>query len=180
MKVKTHCYHPRTVKVMNDIQAGSTPMTGWKNILVPLDFSESSSHALKMAAGLAEKTGAKLTLLHVIHIPACFPMDALQDMDDLKNCARDSLERMAREISPGLIRQKIVLFAHEGIAEEIIEAAAELSANLIVMTTHKHGRLARVLYECIAEKVQRCAPCPVLAASDAKDFARQAQLHPAV
>ncbi|MEJ2536384.1 MAG: universal stress protein [Calditrichia bacterium] len=35
-------------------------------ILVPIDFSEFSSHALNYAIGLAEKFQSKLTLLHAV------------------------------------------------------------------------------------------------------------------
>jgi nucleotide-binding universal stress UspA family protein len=40
-----------------------------KNILVPTDFSEEANNALEVAATIAQKTTAKITLLHVVDVP---------------------------------------------------------------------------------------------------------------
>ena len=40
-----------------------------QHILVPLDFSEPANQALEYAMQLARQLQARLTLLHVIHIP---------------------------------------------------------------------------------------------------------------
>lgn len=45
------------------------------DILVPIDFSPGSFHALQEAAGLARQSGAQLTLLHVHPIEAVAFMD---------------------------------------------------------------------------------------------------------
>jgi len=48
-------------------------------------------------------------------------------------------------------------------ADVIVEVAAKLPADLIVMVTHGRRGLARLVEGSIAEKVLRSAPCPVLA-----------------
>ena len=45
-------------------------MRMYKNILVPVDGSDSSTNALKRATKLAEIMGAEVTLFHVMYIPA--------------------------------------------------------------------------------------------------------------
>jgi nucleotide-binding universal stress UspA family protein len=45
---------------------------------------------------------------------------------------------------------------------EIVEAARELGADLIVLSTHGHTGLTHALLGSTAEKVVRHAPCPVL------------------
>jgi nucleotide-binding universal stress UspA family protein len=47
-------------------------------------------------------------------------------------------------------------------AREILRAAAETSADLIVMGTHGRGGLSRLLMGRVAEAVMRKAECPVL------------------
>jgi nucleotide-binding universal stress UspA family protein len=47
-------------------------------------------------------------------------------------------------------------------AREIVAAAADQSANLIVMATHGRGEVHRLLVGSVADKVIRMAPCPVL------------------
>jgi nucleotide-binding universal stress UspA family protein len=51
----------------------------------------------------------------------------------------------------------------EGVADtEIIAAAKEWKADLIVLGSHNRGRFARLLLGSTAESVLRGAPCPVL------------------
>ncbi len=46
--------------------------TGYKSILVPIDFSETSIRALDYALALAGEFGAQIHLLHVLEFPAVF------------------------------------------------------------------------------------------------------------
>jgi nucleotide-binding universal stress UspA family protein len=138
------------------------PPLYWRNILVPVDFSAASYSALKTAAGLAEQSGARLTLLHIIHIPCAYPTDALQDTDDLVDSARDSMERMCDGISLNWIRQKIVEIGKQEIFQDIVAAAGELPADLMVITTHGFCGIKRALRGSVAELVVRHAHCPVL------------------
>ena len=162
---------------MKQEQANLKPSLYWKHILVPVDCSDASKYALNMAAGLAEQSGARLTLLHIIHVASCYPPDALQDMDDIMNCARDSLETTCRGVSPDLIRQKLAVFGKKEISEEIIQAALDLPADLIVIASHGRSGLGRFLQGSIAEKVVRHAPCPVLVMQAAKNIPKQAHHH---
>src|SRR5262249_29651464 len=50
--------------------------------------------------------------------------------------------------------------------EEIIAAANEHEADLIVMATHGRGEVHRLLVGSVADKVVRLAPCPVLTLKD--------------
>jgi nucleotide-binding universal stress UspA family protein len=160
--------------VMKEIGTNSKPSLHWTNILVPVDFSEPSNHALKIAAGLAEKLGARLTILHVLHMPACYPTDALVDLDDLLSSGRNSMEHLTYSFSAALIREKRVQFGKLEISEEIVEAAYGLPADLIVLGTHAYGGVARILHRNIAERVIQHAPCPVLALPPGKDFSHLA------
>jgi nucleotide-binding universal stress UspA family protein len=45
---------------------------------------------------------------------------------------------------------------------EIIETAAEIDADLIIIATHGHSGMEHILFGSTAEKVVRKAPCPVL------------------
>jgi len=47
-------------------------------------------------------------------------------------------------------------------AEEIVKAARDTHADLIVIATHGRGGLSRVLFGSVTERVVRHAPCPVL------------------
>ncbi|HUZ08252.1 MAG TPA: universal stress protein [Candidatus Paceibacterota bacterium] len=145
-----------------DESPGEKPTLPWKTILAPTDYSEPSIQALKTAACLAEQSGAKITLLHVIHLPVSGGIEAALNVDEIVNVSRQSMDETARAIPPALLREKLVRLGTRGTVQGIIEAARELSADLIVIATHGHSRLERILLGSTAERVVLHAPCPVL------------------
>ena len=145
----------------------SQPATGRRSlklrrILVPIDFSGFSRQALRYAVPLAVEFGAKITLLHVI-VPAPYPTEMgvilLQEQDATK-AARKELAKVGRKFVPGL-RGKIIVRIGQPFSE-ITRTARQLKTDLIVLTTHGHTGLKRVLLGSTAERVLRHAPCPVL------------------
>jgi nucleotide-binding universal stress UspA family protein len=50
------------------------PNAAWKRLLVPTDFSPAADQAIRVAAGLARRSGATLTLLHVVEINGKAPL----------------------------------------------------------------------------------------------------------
>ena len=142
-------------------EAGGTGR--WRNILVPVDFSELSRRSLKTAVDLAGPLGAKLTLIHVLQLPVSC-VDAPLDAEDIISSARYSLDQMSREVSPFLINEKLVWFGKQETSREIIDEALELPADLIVMSFQGsgHGGMVWFLHASVAERVARCAPCPVM------------------
>lgn len=134
----------------------------WKTVLAPTDFSDCSRLALSTAVNLAESCGAGITLLHVVHLPAVTSMEQTVPTDALMNSCRECMEKIAAGIPPALIRDKLVRLEANGIVQDIVDAAREVSADLIVIATHGHSRLQRILLGSTAEKVVLHAPCPVL------------------
>ncbi len=150
------------MKTAIDESPGEKPTLPWKTILAPTDYSEPSIQAVKTAACLAEQCGAKIILLHVIHLPASGAIEAALNVDEIMRSSREPLDEIAREIPPALLQEKLVRLGTRGTVRGIIEAARELSTDLIVIATHGHSRLERMLLGSTAEKVVLHAPCPVL------------------
>ena len=48
------------------------------------------------------------------------------------------------------------------VAEEIVESAKDLEADLIVMGSRGNGGLRRAIEGSLSDLVVRCAPCPVM------------------
>jgi nucleotide-binding universal stress UspA family protein len=46
--------------------------------------------------------------------------------------------------------------------EQIVDAATETRADLIVLGTHGHGGLKRAVLGSVADRVIRLGPCPVM------------------
>ena len=141
-------------------------MLTFKNILVPIDFTETSSKALDYAVELAKRFEAKLTVLHAYEIPVFgFPDGALIATADvasrISNAAQQSLAAtVAARSGSGLVMEGVL---RNGVTwEEINTLAAEISADLIVIGTHGRKGLARALLGSVAENVVRTATVPVL------------------
>jgi universal stress protein A len=133
-------------------------------LLVPLDFSGKSRQALRFAVPLAQKFSARITLLHVLERPrrAAAPADPLSlDQIRLKNDALTRLDDLAARLVPrGARGRNRVRFGAP--ADAILDTAARLDADMIVMTTHGRTGMDRLFFGSTAEKVMRRAGCPVL------------------
>ena len=142
----------------------------FKHVLVPVDLSETSLRALRLAVGTAKASGASLTLLHVGVAPvspmteawtpaASVPLVELKDQ--MAKEARTVLERIRREEVPTNVDARLVV--REGfVPEEIVAEAKDGGHDLVVMGTHGHTGLERVLLGSVAERVIRVCPIPVL------------------
>ena len=142
----------------------------WKAILVPTDFSERSEEALKTAICLAERCGAKISLLHVAQLPNSGCFEAGTAADEVMNSAREALDEIANEIPSAPIGEKLVCFGAWGTFQKIVETAREISADLIVMATHGYDAFKRALLGSAAEYVIRHGPCPVLVVRQKQDY----------
>jgi nucleotide-binding universal stress UspA family protein len=136
-----------------------------ERILVPTDFTDSSERATDWAVALAERLGARITLMHAYEIPIIgFPDGALVATAEiatrLADASRAGLDSAVNRRKGGKIPFDGVL--REGVPwEEINAVAEEIDAGLIVMGTHGRRGLARALLGSVAEKVVRTAHRPV-------------------
>ncbi len=137
-------------------------------ILAPTDFQENSAAAVRYAAELAEKFGAELVLLNIVHESVLVLPDAVMptpmvasDLNELVAAARTSLSHLVSNLD--LDRLKPTLEVRIGVpADEIVAAAKELNANLLCISTHGRTGLAHLFLGSVAEKIVRYAQCPVL------------------
>lgn len=140
--------------MMNDTTISPSPRT----ILVPLDGSPLSEHALPLAASLAQTQQARVILLHV----AVGGGDRPERPPDLVNVA-DRLRQSGLTVTT-----KAVSAPNAGATGAAILKATGLNhGTLIVMATHGYGGLGRWLYGSVAEQVLRQATVPVMLVSPA-------------
>lgn len=139
-----------------------------RRILVPTDFSDCATPAVRYAVELADKFGAELILLHVVPdsvlaLPdAVMPTPApLADLQALTEAGKTGLANLiaALKLESRNPRAEVRLGSPE---QEIVAAAKDLHADLVCIATHGRGGLARVILGSVAEMVVRHAPCPVL------------------
>lgn len=144
------------------------PGLGSGTILVATDLSDPALPAVAAAAREAGRTGAAVTVLHCIDPldfapgpPAGMTAPAVPARN-LTEELRDALEaRLAEALGKfGLRAGRRVLVGTP--APEILRAARETGAGLIVVGTHGRTGLKRVLLGSVAEAVVRHASGPVL------------------
>jgi nucleotide-binding universal stress UspA family protein len=124
-------------------------------ILTPLDGSDLARHALPFAIFLARATHARLVLLHAYQPKTRDPeadpeLDLIQEHADLASGLRER----------GVHATTWLSYAEPGPA--IVEAAADLHADVIVMSTHGRGGLGQMMYGSVAEYVARSSHVPVI------------------
>ena len=133
-----------------------------EHILVAMDFSPDSEHALTAAIGLGLKFPARLTLVHAVHVREEFSeVNAsayLRAMESVVH--REIAARGKRAKDAGVAAGTLVV--HGTPAQRIAQTAASQQVDLIVMGTHGRTGLQHLLIGSVAERVLRLAPCPVL------------------
>ncbi len=137
-----------------------------KKILVPLDFSDFATKALRYAVRFAEQFGATLVLVHVVepvHYPESIIIPPAMEETNRKRLrlARATLaEFVKQQVSAGIAIEAVTRLGQP--FAEITAAAKDFDADLIVIATHGHTGLKHLLLGSVAERVVRLAPCPVL------------------
>lgn len=140
-------------------------MGPYRHILIPIDFSEPSKRALERGIELARALDAKLTIAHVLEIPsAAYGGMAFANVDlvtPIQDAARSLLDRTLADVQAKAPGAAAVL--RTGVAwQEILAAASEAGADLVVMGTHGRTGISHALIGSVAERVVRHAPIPVL------------------
>jgi nucleotide-binding universal stress UspA family protein len=142
----------------------------YSHILVALDGSKTASHALDAAIRLALDTGAELQALYVIDLPVIaydvpgYDPSIVRDayIEEGRVVRADAEARMAQHGVKGTSRSVEVELPAEDVAQCIERVATQWPADLIVMGTHGRRGVRRLVLGSVAERVLRCACCPVL------------------
>ena len=132
-------------------------------ILFATDFSPCSELALSYAVALTSQFGASLQILHVLLPPNVPP--ALSDSLTHIPSDQKETERQFRllENSGKLRRADHSVYIRRGsVWQGIEEVLRSHHADVIVIGTHGHGGMKKVLVGSRAEEIVRLAPCPVL------------------
>jgi nucleotide-binding universal stress UspA family protein len=163
---------------------GKLDGVGMKRILVPIDFSDVTSPVIDLARQLARAFDADIHLVHVRELtaaatpgtlgyglagmPELAPMagvpvtgfEAMQPIPESED-EKSKLARWQKEIA----QDGITITLHElngAVAEEILNQADVINADLIVMGTHGHGAMYNLLVGSATKGVLKHAKCPVL------------------
>ena len=146
-------------------------------ILVPTDFSEPATAALKWATALAREFGSRLYLLHVVPEPYAYPwgteLSTLPLNDILaqsEEAARQRLTELAAEtkLPAGQVTTRAVVGTP---VDQVLALVKDEQIDLVVLGTHGRGLVGHLLLGSVAERVVRRSPVPVLTVHGAEPAA---------
>ena len=134
--------------------------------LVLLDGSDLAEAILEPAGDLAQATGARLTLTHVVSPRAVSGARYLgtsrDDIGPSMNKAEDYLGGVADRLRAKGIQVATCVRAAERAAPAIERVAEKLGADLIAIATHGYSGFKRAFFGSVAEEILRRSPVPVL------------------
>ncbi len=130
--------------------------TRFRKILCPIDFDRISIPALQLAVSMAQRHKGRIYLFYIIP-----KLETASLRADVEEVATDSLRGVARKWLQGKVPYKIIVRTGSPVSG-LLKAQAELSIDLVVMSTH--GRIGKkhALLGSVTEQVVRRSICPVL------------------
>ncbi len=138
-----------------------------KTLLVCVDFSEGTDRLLAQAAMLAWGFDEKIVLLHVAQPEPDF-LGFAPGPDTVREQMAATFHREHQKVQAegqGLRECGLpieTLCVQGATAETILDHAARLGADMILMGTHGHGALHHLLAGSVCQAVIKKATCPVL------------------
>ena len=145
-------------------------------ILVPVDFSEKSNYAVKMAAKIGKNIEAEIYLLHLVELPS-----GIVDMGAGSNFSIPESMMYLRKVKEKILDLKATYFHDDQIVkysikfqnpfEGITDYVKKINANLIVMGSKGVSDFEEMIIGSNTEKVVRTSTIPVIVVkADSKKF----------
>lgn len=139
-----------------------------RHILVPIDGSQHSEVALEHALGLARALAARITVLRVSGAPAHLAIAGIEltalpaeVKDEIARRIEQDFSRARKRAAEQLVVVDTLRVESDNPARGILESAARLGCDLIVMAMHGRDVLTRRLGS-VTFDVLAASPVPVL------------------
>ena len=147
----------------------------FSKILVPIDGSEPSFHAARIANNIAKRFNSEIIFLYVVVSPSKYeyanltglvtPKQIDMIIQNAKEEAKDwfnRIEDMVKKENPNIKLSTKVILTGVAVYGEIIQHAEKESIDLIVIGTRGRSGVKKLLLGSTASGVVTYAHCPVL------------------
>ena len=139
------------------------PPAPYQHILVGVDFSAHSVRAVRRALDLAHRHGGHVNLVHAVEHIAYYEQDyapvTAPDIDlELMESAKGRMQQLIGELDAGDLPGNVLFGSPRSV---ILSQAEALHSDLIVVGTHGHRGIARLLGST-ANAISHNARCDVL------------------
>jgi len=131
-------------------------------IVVGIDFSKNSIHALEYAVNLASKVGANVHMIWINNVLSSeHVFDSLES--DIKKDKKHNFERLIKQYQPLLKNNEISYKLKSGkVHIEMYNFAANLKADLMIIGTHGISGFEEYWIGSNAYRIVTHSPCPVI------------------
>ena len=137
---------------------------GFKKVLIAIDSEPVAVRAAETGVDLAQALGGEVAFIYVVDASLAYAGDTGPPASELIAAAKLDAQRLVATVRQRLSPQSSVQeFIPVGTpSEEIVKAAEEWSADLLVIGSHGRRGMQRALLGSVAETVMRHAPCPLV------------------
>jgi nucleotide-binding universal stress UspA family protein len=142
-------------------------MKEFKNILFPVDLSESSEKIAPYVQAVAEKFESKIHLLFVARVLDYFasiyvPAPSITTMEkDIIEGAEKRIDEFVDQHFRDYSGTKATVVSGDA-TEQIINYIQSEGIDLVIMGTHGRKGLDKVIFGSVAERIVKTAPVPVM------------------
>jgi len=139
----------------------------YQRILVGVDFSAHSLRAVRRALDLAKRHGGDIHLVHALesrlsydqgYDPVMVPQHDIDQNHELMDSAKVRMQQSIDELGAGNVPSRVLLGSPKRV---ILSVAEALHSDLIVVGTHGHHGIGRLLGST-ASAITHSARCDVL------------------
>lgn len=137
----------------------------FQSILVPVDGSSFSEHALPLALGIAQAAGATVEVA-LVHVPAVYYEEVVSHSETLELEAKQREQEYLdglRDRLPAAAAVKINVHHLEGVVPDTLgEEIVQKGIDLVVMCTHERMFLSRAVLGSVADRLLRHSNIPLV------------------
>ncbi len=140
----------------------------FQHILLPVDGSATALKAADAAIELAATMDARITVLHVVHV---YPYAGLgegyaeglaQYLAAANAAANHAVAQARNRIDAAGLTFESRVVESNAVWRGVLDGAASSGADVIVMGTHGHGKIDRLLLGSVTQRVLAHSPVPVM------------------
>lgn len=135
-------------------------------VLFATDFSERSGPAFQEALRLAKLMGAGIVVSHILHFPpmvgSAFLPNGEENEEAMRAWCNHRLDQLAADARNAGVAAEKVLREGANPAEGIVDLAAEVGTEVIVLGTHGRTGMGGMMCGSVSRQVVAEAPCPVV------------------
>ena len=144
----------------------------FKHILIPVDGSPTAQRAVETAAGLAKAFGSSVTAIYVIDpypfsgLGSDFAYGQSEYLSAAATEDKEATEAAQKTLASAGVSVKTSVVEAHAAWRGILETAAKVGADLIVMGSHGRQGLEKMVLGSVAQRVLSHSTLPVFVVRD--------------